>query len=157
MPDGSKARAALAPLAKLVGQWEGDARVQTGPDASTVVRQHEDVVFGAASTLLIIRGTGRSSDPAAKGSIVFEAAATVWFDTESNQLKMRAHRSDGMAVEPDIEVRPDTLIWAFPVPGGRIRYTIAYSDTEWHEVGHYLRDGVPPIQTIEMRLKKTTK
>ena len=67
---------------------------------------------------------------------------------------MIAKTAGSDSVEADIQVRPDTLIWGFPVQGGRIRFTIAYSNTDWHEVGHYIREGMPPIPTIEMRLKK---
>lgn len=153
-PEAARARAALAPLAALVGEWEGDARVTTGPGQTITVRQYEYVTFGAGSTVLMIRGIGREAEPPGSGAIVFEAAATIWFDPDAEKLRMRAHRAEGISVEPDIEVRPDTIVWGFPVPGGRIRYTITYSDTSWHEVGHFLREGSPPIPTVDMRLRK---
>ncbi|HEX6313863.1 MAG TPA: hypothetical protein VFZ73_03355 [Gemmatimonadaceae bacterium] len=153
-PEAARARAALAPLAALVGEWEGEARVMTGPGETINVRQFEYVTFGAGSTVLMIRGIGREPEPPGKGEIVYEAAAMLWFDGESGKLRMRAHRAEGIAVEPDIELRPDTLIWGFPVPGGRIRYTIAYTNTSWHEVGHFLREGSPPIPTVDMRLRR---
>ena len=153
MPDGSKERAGLAPLSRLVGRWEGDATVMTGPNQTKLVRQFEDVVLGAGATVLMVRGTGRLKD-GDPGTVVYEAAATIWFDASAQKLRMRAHRMEGMAVEPDIEVKGDTLVWAFNVTGGRIRYTIVFSDAEWHEVGHFLRDGAPPIQIMEMRLRR---
>lgn len=153
-PEGAKARAALTPLAKLVGEWEGDAKAVVGPGQTISVRQHEWVDFGAGSTVLIVRGQGRSLEPANKNDIVYEAAAMIWYDDQSGKLKMRAHRAEGMGVEPEMELKTDTLVWGFPVPGGRIRFTIAYGNNEWHEIGHFLREGAPPITTIEMRLKK---
>jgi hypothetical protein len=53
-----------------------------------------------------------------------------------------------------VQVRPDTLEWELAVPGGRVRYVIAFAGTVWHEVGHFLRDGAPPVQIIEMRLRR---
>jgi hypothetical protein len=153
-PEGARARAALAPLARLVGEWEGDAVAMLGPGKKVTVRQHEYVDFGAGSTVLIVRGIGRSVDAANKGEVLFEAAASIWYDGEAGRLRMRAHRAEGVSVEPDLELRPDTLIWGFPVPGGRIRFTIAYGNNEWHEIGHFLREGAPPVTTIEMRLRK---
>lgn len=153
-PEGANARAALAVLAPLVGEWEGDATVMTGARETITVRQHEYVDFGAGSTVLLVRGIGRSLDQATRGETVFEAAASIWYDGDSGKLRMRAHRAEGVSVEPDLEMRPDTLIWGFPVPGGRIRFTIAYSNNEWHEIGHFLREGAPPVTTVEMRLKK---
>lgn len=153
MPDGSKERAGLAPLSRLVGRWEGDATVMTGPNQTKLVRQFEEVVPGAGSTVLMVRGTGRLKD-GDPGTIIYEAAATIWFDASSQKLRMRAHRMEGVAVEPDVELKGDTLIWAFNVMGGRIRYTTVFSDSTWHEVGHFLREGAPPMQMMEMRLRR---
>jgi len=149
-----RARAALAPFSALVGQWEGDAIGATGPGAQRRFRQSEDVVFGAGKTVLIVRGTGRSTEAANAGEIVYEAAATIWFDADSSRLRMRAHRAEGLAIDADIELKADTLIWGFSVPGGRVRYTLTYSNTDWHEVGHFLRAGAAPVQFIEMKLKR---
>ena len=151
-----RARAALAPLAALVGEWEGDAWAITGPGPRKRYRQVEDVVQGAGGTVLIVRGTGRSMQAPDSGQVAFEAAAMIWFDPDSSRLRMRAHRAEGVSVVPDIELRPDTLIWGFPVPGGRVRYIIAYSRTDWHEVGHFLREGAAPMPFIEMRLRRST-
>ena len=156
MPDGSKERAGLAPLSRLVGRWEGDATAMTGPNQTKQVRQFEEVVPGAASTVLMVRGTGRLKD-GDPGTIVYEAAATIWYDASAQKLRMRAHRMEGMTVEPDIELKGDTLVWAFNVMGGRIRYTTIFSESEWHEVGHFLRDGAPPIQIMEMRLRRISE
>ncbi len=151
----ARARAALAPLAALVGEWEGNATAMNGPGNSSKYRQHEDVVFGAGKTVLIVRGTGRAADGPTRGEIAFEAAAMVWFDADSSKLRMRAHRAEGVAVSADVELRPDTLIWGFPITGGRVRYVVAYNATDWHEVGQFHRDGAPPFTFIDMRLKRT--
>jgi len=153
--DAAKAKAALAPFAKLVGQWEGDAHVTIVPgQPAQVVRQHEDIQLTNGGTVLKVHGVGRSTDAATKGNVVFEANATVWYDNALNKLRMSAKTATGDSTEASIELRPDTLIWGFPVQAGRIRFTIAYSTTDWYEVGHFIREGMPPIPTIEMRLKK---
>ena len=86
-------------------------------------------------------------------SVLFEAAAILWFDPDSGRVRMTTHR-DGQSVEPRLEFRPDTLIWGFAVPGGRVRYSIAYTNDTWHEVGEFLREGAPAVRTIDLRLKK---
>lgn len=149
----ARARAALAPVAKMVGRWEGDARVSMGPGEPMLVRQDEDIVWGAAGTVIIIRGTGR--DPK-NDAIVFEAAGTLWFDLETQRAQFRTHR-DGRSVAADVEIRPDTMVWGFAVPGGRVRYVIALTDQTWHETGEFIRDGAPPVRTIEMRLRRIAK
>jgi hypothetical protein len=115
-------------------------------------KQREVVELGAGGTVLIVRGTGTL--PQENNRVIHDAAAMIWFDATTNKLKMRAHRMEGVSVEPDIEVKGDTLVWGFAVPGGRVRYTAIFSDTSWHEVGHFLREGMAPVLMIDMRLKK---
>lgn len=152
----AKARAALAPLAPLAGQWDGEASAMMGPGRTLRIAQHEDVTWGSSGTVLVIKGTGRGTEGPSAGQVTFEATAVIWFDAEAGRVRMTTHR-DGQSVEPTLEFRPDTLIWGFPVPGGRIKYTIAYTNDAWHEVGEFLRDGAPPIVTIDMKLRKTSR
>lgn len=152
--DAAKARAALAPLVKLVGSWEGDARVTLVPGApAQTAKQRYEITSEAGGTMMRVKGVARSADGTAKGGL-FEANAVVWFDQQQNRLRMMARQVQGDSVEATIEVRPDTLIWGFPIQGGRVRFTIAHSNTDWHEVGHFIRDGAPPFQAVEMRLKR---
>jgi hypothetical protein len=152
--DAARARAALAPLVKLVGEWEGDARVSLVPGAPPqTAKQRYEITTEAGGTMMRVKGVARSADGTAKGGL-FEANAVVWFDQQQNRLRMMARQVQGDSVEATIEVRPDTLIWGFPIQAGRVRFTIAYTSTDWHEVGHFIRDGAPPFQAVEMRLKK---
>ncbi len=149
----ARARTALAPLAPLRGQWEGDASAMMGPGRTLRILQSEDITWGASGTVLIIKGTGRGTEGPTAGEVLFEAAAMFWFDPDSGRVRMTTHR-DGQSVEPGLEFRPDTLIWGFAVPGGRVRYIIAYTNDTWHEVGEFLREGAPSVRTIDLRLKK---
>lgn len=159
----AKGRAALAPIAAIVGEWEGDARILAGDGAPMTVRQSESIAWGAGETVVMIRGTGRSVEAANRGEIVFEAAAIVWNDAasdslrsdslRSNSLRMRTFR-DGRSLAVDVEVRGDTLVWGFPSSGGRVRYTIVARGDTYHEIGEFLRPGGAPIKTIEMTLRR---
>jgi hypothetical protein len=149
----AKAKAALAPLAPIVGQWEGDASAMIGPGRTLRIRQSEDIEWGAGETVILIKGTGRGIEAPTAGQVVFEAAGIIWFDAEAGRVRMMTHR-DGQAVEPTLDIRPDTLIWGFPVPGGRVRYTIAFGNDTWHEIGEFLREGAPPITTAELTLRR---
>src|SRR5688572_21760348 len=153
--DAAKAKAALAPFMKLVGQWEGEARVMLVPgQPAQVMRQREDITLINNGTMLKIVGVGRSTESGAKDSVVFRGGGRLWYDNAMNKLRLLASANGSDTVEADIQVKPDTLIWSVPIQGGRIRFTIAYTNTDWHEVGHYIREGMPPIPTVEMRLKK---
>ena len=156
-PRAAEAKAALAPLMKLVGQWDGDARVSLMPGQAQVVRQHYDVTAGAGGTTLNLKGTGRTTTPAGKDSVVFQASATVFYDNSVSKLRVRAKLAQGDSVLAEVEQRPDTLIYGFPLQGASIRFTIAYSNTDWHEVGHFIPNGGQPIPTVDMKLKKTSK
>lgn len=152
----AKARAALAPFQRLVGVWEGDARVTLIPGApAQIVRQREEFALGPGGTTMTVKMAATAQDGPQKGNVVFQASGTVFYDDQLNKLRMRARQAGGDSVEATIEVRPDTLIWSLPMPPGRIRFTIAHSATDWHEVAHFIRDGAPPFQAMEMRLKKT--
>ena len=150
----AKAKAALAPLMKLVGQWDGDARVSLLPGQTQVVRQHYDVTSGAGGTTLNLKGTGRVTTPAGKDSVVFQANATLYYDDALSKLRVRGKLAQGDSVLAEVEQRPDTLIYGFPLQGARIRFTIAYSNTDWHEVGQLIMPNGNTIPTAEMRLKK---
>ena len=151
----AKAKAALAPFAKLVGTWEGDARVTLVPgQPAQVVRQLEEIQLTNDGTVLKVHGVGRATEGPQKGNVVFEANATAWFDPQMNKLRMVAKTATGDSTEASLEFKPDTLIWGFPIQGGRIRFTIAYSDTDWHEVGHFITANGQQFPTVEMRLKK---
>ena len=54
-------------------------------------------------------------------------------------------------------MRGDSLVWGFPVPGGRVRYTIwrGVGDT-WEEIGEFLREGAAPMRIITMSLRRTS-
>ena len=149
----ARARAGLAPLAGLVGRWSGEATTvqRTG---NLRVMQSEDVVWGATQTVLFVRGTGRALEGPRNGEIVFEAAAVLWFDQDANQVRVRTHR-DGQVLDVVANVRPDTLEWGFPVPGGDIRYVIAFGGNKWHEIGHFVRQGAAPFKILDMTLSRT--
>ena len=153
--DAAKAKAALAPFAKLAGQWEGDARVMLVPgQPPQVVRQREEITLTNGGTILKRVGVGRSTAPGAKDSVVLRASGTLWYDNTMNKLRLMAQANGSDSVEADIQVKPDTLIWGFPIQGGRLQFTIAYTSTDWHEVGHFIPNGMNPIPAMEMRMKK---
>ena len=150
----AQAKAALAPLMKLVGQWDGEARAGLVPGQTQVVRQHYDVTAGAGGTTLHLKGTGRITTPAGKDSVAFQVNATLFYDNSVSKLRVRAKLAQGDSVVAEVEQRPDTLIYGFPFQGSRVRFTIAYSNTDWHEVGQLIMPNGNAIPTVDMRLKK---
>jgi hypothetical protein len=156
-PDGparmARLQALLAPMGALAGDWEGEGRVTTGPGRPLVLRQTEEIRWGSGRTVLFIRGTGYSTEPASRDSVVFEAAAVAWADAPAGKVRMRAYR-DGLEVEADIAIRGDTIEWGFPVPGGRVQYLMVVTADRWQEVGHFLRDGGGRFPIVELDLRR---
>jgi hypothetical protein len=149
----ARAQAALAPLAGLVGFWEGPATAVVGQGRTREFVQTEDVQWAASGTVITVRGIGRSTEPETRGQIQHDAVAIIWLDDETGKLRFRTHR-EGRSLEMDLEVKADTIIWGFAVPGGRVRFTTAFGNGVWHELGHFLREGAPPVQTMELRLRR---
>ena len=153
--DPAKAKAALAPFTKVVGQWEGDARVMLVPgQPPQVVRYRQEITMTNGGTILKLAGIGRSTEPGAKDSVILRASGTLWYDNTMNKLRLVARANGSDSVEADIQLKPDTLIWGIPVQGGRLRFTVAYGSTDWHEIGHFMLQGGNAIPAVEMRLKK---
>lgn len=149
----ARLRGIIAPMGALAGEWEGEGQVSTGPGRPLVVRQTEEIWWGSGRTVLFIRGTGYSTDPATRDSVVYEAAAVAWADAATGKIRMRAYR-DGQEIDADLSFRGDTLEWGFAVPGGRVQYVVALTADSWHEVGHFLRDGGGKFPIVELRLRR---
>jgi len=153
--DPAKAKAALAPFTKVVGQWEGDARVMLVPgQPPQVVRYRQDITMNNAGTILKLVGIGRSTEPGAKDSVILRASGTLSYDNTMNKLRLIAQANGSDPVEADIQVKPDTLIWGIPVQGGRLRFTVAYGSADWHQIGQFILQNGNAIPAMEMRLKK---
>ena len=70
--NGAKARAALAPFQRLVGVWEGDARVTLLPGAPPqIVRQREEFALGPGGTSMTVEMRATATDGPQKGNVVF--------------------------------------------------------------------------------------
>lgn len=147
---------ALHRLDFLLGEWEGNGWIRTGPGEPATFRQHESVRASAGGTVIVIDGSGTSTRASDQGRVVHQAFAVLSFDPQKHGLRMRAYRADGVELDGDPVVSADTLVWGFAVaPGMRVRFTIGKApDGAWHEVGHLLRDGAPPSQFFETTLRK---
>lgn len=142
------ARARLAPLKWMIGEWTGPATGTNGGQ-SFAVMQHESVKEAASGTVLMIQGRG-SMD----GRTVFEAAGLISFDMASQQFKWISSGGTGYLGISEAQVKGDTLIWFTPSGGGsRTRYTIWKSAKgEWREIGEMSRDNQQWTRTFEMTL-----
>ncbi|MEO7360661.1 MAG: hypothetical protein ABI120_10045 [Gemmatimonadaceae bacterium] len=142
------ARARLAPLKWMVGEWTGPAGGSNGGQSFTVM-QHEKVVEAASGTVLMIQGSGSMN-----GQVVFEAAGLLSYDMGSHQYKWISSGGTGYLGISEAVVKGDTLVWQMPGGGGtRTKYTIWRSAKgEWREIGESTADNLTWTRTFEMTL-----
>jgi hypothetical protein len=140
----------------LVGEWRGEGWHQRGPAPRDFVVQHEKITPRAGGNVLLVEGTGRRKlDNGSAGEIVHEALGMMWWDAEKKQYRFVAHTAAAGSVEPAIEVGDNRVVWGFPTPQGRVRYTIRLTEkAEWNEIGEFSRDGETWMKFFEMTLKK---
>jgi hypothetical protein len=135
----------------LLGEWSGDGWMMLGRDNKVTFHQTENVRSAAGGSVVVIDGLG--TNPA--GKPVHQAFAVISFDTTSGKYMWRAFTkvNGEVGVEPEIGDR--TLVWGFPTPAGKTRFTITLTPAgEWHEIGDFSRDGTAWSQFFEMTLKR---
>jgi hypothetical protein len=149
---GAAADSAMAPLAWLIGEWEGKATSQgrEGPSSATV---RESVQGRMNGRVLVIEGIGREPSADGSGRIVHHAFGLLTYDPERRQYAFRALR-DGGVIDAETVLEDGVFTWGFAVPGGRIRFRIRQENGEWVETGEYAADGSAWRQMLEMRLRR---
>ena len=90
----------VAPLAFMLGQWEGPAWMDMGPRGRREVRQHEWVRTTAGGSVIAVQGQGTATLPDGSEQLVFDAFAVMYRDHEG-KLAMRAYRGDGVCRSRD--------------------------------------------------------
>lgn len=149
---GAAADSAMAPLAWLIGEWEGEgvSQTRTGPSAAAVREKVEGRIGGR---VLVIEGIGREPSTDGSGRIVHHAFGVLTYDPERRQYALRALREGGV-IDAETSLADGVFTWGFAVPGGRIRYQIRQVGGEWHETGEFSADGSTWRRMIEMKLRR---
>jgi len=154
---GTANRDAMKKVAFLAGKWAGEATVQTGKGPARSIQQTEDIRFRLNGVVLLIEGTGigKLADSDKEG-IVFNALATLSYDTEAKKFLMRAYTMDGHMVDPDVTVSESGIVWQFTPPRtkAQVRFTLAISGDTWTETGETSFDGKTWNKYLDMKLKR---
>jgi hypothetical protein len=141
-PVPEEAKAAMAPLGWLVGEWAGEATYQ-GPEGPKVLRQTEEARVGLEGALIVIEGTGRELVGREPGEVVFRAFAVVSAGDAQGSYRFAAWQG-GRFVDATADLGEDgTLTWGFETPdGGEVRYVIRRPEPDvWHEEGSFRAEG----------------
>jgi hypothetical protein len=142
-PPAPGAAARMAPLAFLVGEWEGEAWIQMGPGRRDTVRQQERVEWKVGEEVLLIQGLGRTVEAnTGEPRTVHDALATIAWDPERQRHVMWTYVGGRGAGSPEVSVEPGRVVWGFESPGGRVRFTIQLDEQgRWVETGERSADG----------------
>lgn len=130
-PASAEAREKMGALARLVGEWQGEAHMQTGRDTRQVVAQHELVEWAAGGEALLIRGVGTI-----QGRVVHDAIAVILWDGSAGRYAMWTYRAGSGPLAPEISVSSDGYSWSFASPGSDIRFVQHFDEAgRWVEIG----------------------
>ena len=143
-------------LAYMAGKWSGEASMRRGNTPPVKVLQEENIQFKLDGTILLIEGTGRSTETG--NPIVFNALAIISYNHHTKEFKMKSHVMDGNSTEAYFKIVGENHFeWGFETPQkAKIRYDIVLnpSDKSRIEKGEYSPDGTTWYPFIEMKLTK---
>jgi hypothetical protein len=135
-PSSPEAREKMQTLARMVGEWEGEAWSEMRPGARELVTQREIVEWTAGGEVLLVRGSG-----SVEGRVVHEAVGLIFWDARAQSYAMWAYRAGNGATTQQLRLEGDALIWGFSTPGGEIRFTQRIDgEGRWVESGERSAD-----------------
>lgn len=147
---------AIARLSFLAGEWTGTGTMKLGPGKSAKATVRESGTFKLEKSIFMIEGQGTATLADGRKLDVHNAMGIISYDAAANKYRMRTYRTGGEAMDPDINVADNKIVWSFKSPrGGTIRFTLTVKDGVWTEVGEASRDeGKTWFAFFEMKLKR---
>lgn len=133
--------AAMEKIAFLVGTWEGEGWMATGPDQRAHFKSREVVELRLQGTLMVIEGlhTARGGDDEPP-QVVHHAMALV-SPREEGGYDFRSWVVGRGGGEFEGRYEDGAFIWGMETPRGKMRYTIRLDDEgRWSEVGEFQAD-----------------
>ena len=150
-PNVAAQRDAMKKLEFLAGRWTGPCSVTRGPGEPVKLIQTEQVQYKLDGLVMLIEGTGRTSD----GKVAFQALATVAYDESSGQYRLRSH-SGGRYLDTELKVLPRGFVWGFDAGPMKVINTMRLSEKgEWVETTDVSAGAAPARRTLEMTLSRT--
>lgn len=152
---GDTARARMAPLRWLVGEWSGPASVTSGGRSFTLT-QRETVQEAASGTVLLVQGRGSMTLANGTERNVFQAAGLLTYDVGAGKFTWVSSGGTGHLGVTEALVTGSSFVWSLArSEGKKTRYTISQTAAgEWYELGEESADGASWTKTFEMTLKR---
>lgn len=142
----------MAPFARLVGEWRGSGWMMTPQGQRVEFQSHEVVTPRLSGNALLVEG--RHFAASQPDRPVHDAMAMITWDTRQNAYRFRSALATGMGGDFPLTPRAGGFTWSMDVPGGRIDYDIALTDTSWHERGRRVLPDGRQVDFFEMRLTR---
>lgn len=135
----------------LVGTWEGEGWMMTGPEGRQEATVRETITPKAGGTVLTLEGLGKDKKT---GTVVHDAFGVLFYDAEKQTFRMRSFVSGRGTGEFPASIKDGVIVWNMTAGPREVRYTIQLDDQKrWHEVGEY-KAGDNWVKFFEMTLKK---
>ncbi len=152
-PSSDAGRAAIARLPQLLGDWEGEGWMRTGPGEPQRFIGREHVETRLDGQVLLIEGKHYSLD---RNRVVHDALAVLSYDESAGDYDFRAQVAGRPPGHFRGHVDGDAFVWEMPTPRGKMRYTIRVVDDQWIEKGE-MESANGWQQFFEMKLKRVTQ
>jgi hypothetical protein len=142
-------RAAMAKLARLDGEWRGEAWVMNRTGVRRTFVQAERVGNMLDGTIKVVEGRGFEDE-----TMTFNAFATITYDPDKQTYSMRTN-TWGYQSDVPLEATEDGFIWTLQAgPNGLVRYTAVIKDGTWVESGEFVPTGGKGMKFMEMTLRR---
>lgn len=152
-PEPAAAQAAIARLDFMVGRWRGEAWQLRGTER-VQTQMVEIVERKLGGAVLLVEGRGTIAVAGGEERVVHHALGIISFDARTNTYTLRSYLATGQAGDFVLTLIDGGVSWTRQVPGGTIRNTARFTDSEWHEIGEFSRDGAMWTQVMELRLRR---
>ncbi len=139
-------RAAMAPLARLDGQWRGTATYHLPTGETHELTQTERVGGFLDDSIKVIEGRGFGPD----GKVEFNAFAIISFDPNRQAYNFRSY-AHGQAGDFVFKPTDDGFTWDLPAGPATIRYTAVVTEDTWTETGVRMVPGQVPMVTLALK------
>jgi uncharacterized protein (TIGR02246 family) len=148
-PDLEAQRTAMKRLGFLVGNWAGEALMQSGPGEPVELSQTEQAQYKLNGLLLMIEGVGRTKSG---GQPALQALGLISYDDESKAYRMRAF-NDGRFLETEMKLLDGIqgLTWAFALGEIKTNSILRINEKgEWTEFHEITIGAQPPKKLMEV-------
>lgn len=145
-------KAAMEKLSFLVGKWQGTGWVMEPSGQKSVFNGNETVQMKLSGRAILVEGEFKDGE----NKIRHQTLAIITFDTKTSKYQFRTYLFNQPEAVHEIIPTEDGFKWEMnPNATTKIRFNMTgKAKKEWKETGEVLIEGRPPMQFMEMNLKK---